>query len=70
MYSWPSSFIQQIEFFFKILFIYLTERQAVREGTQAGGVGEEEAGSQQSREPDVGLDPRTLGSHLELKADA
>ena len=28
------------------MFIYLTERQAAREGTQAGGVGEEEAGSQ------------------------
>ena len=35
--------------FFKIiyLFIYLTDRQPVREGTQAGGAGEEEAGSQQ-----------------------
>ena len=34
-------------FFLKILFIYLTERerQPAREGTQAGGVGEEEAGS-------------------------
>jgi len=30
------------------------------EGTQAGGEGE--AGSPRSREPDVGLDPRTLGS--------
>ena len=35
----------------------------MREGTQAGGVGEEEAGSQQSRESDAGLNPRTLGSH-------
>jgi len=34
----------------------------VREGTQAGGVGEGEAGFSQSREPDAGLDPRTLGS--------
>ena len=50
-----------------ILFIYLfdrerereRERQPAREGTQAGGVGEEEAGSQRSREPDVGLNPRT-----------
>ena len=35
--------------FLKILFIHLTERerQPVREGTQAGGVGEKEAGSQQ-----------------------
>jgi len=33
----------------------------VREGTQAGGVAEGEAGFPRSREPDVGLDPRTLG---------
>ena len=31
--------------FFKILFIYLTERDTAREGTQAGRVGEGEAGS-------------------------
>jgi len=39
----------------------LTERDTAREGTQAGGEGEEEAGLPPSREPDVGLDPRTLG---------
>jgi len=33
----------------------------VREGTQAGAVGEGEAGLPLSREPDVGPDPRTLG---------
>ena len=49
-------------FFFKVLFIYWTERDTVREGTAAGGVGEGEAGFLLSREPDVGLDPRTLGS--------
>jgi len=38
----------------------LTERHSER--TQAGGVGEEEAGLPRSREPNVGLDPRTLGS--------
>jgi len=32
------------------------------ERAQAGGVGEGEAGSPLSKEPDVGLDPRTLGS--------
>ena len=59
-------------FFFKILFIYLTqrERQTVREGTQAGGVGEEEAGFPLSREADSGFDPGTLGSRPEPKADA
>jgi len=34
----------------------------VREGTQAGRVGEGEAGFLLSKEPDVGLHPRTLGS--------
>jgi len=34
----------------------------VREGTQAGGVGEGEAGFPLSREPKVVLNPRTLGS--------
>jgi len=51
-----------ILFFLKILFIYLTERDIEREGTQAEEVGEGEAGLPPSREPDVGLDPRTLGS--------
>ena len=41
----------------------------MREGTQAGGVGEEAAGFP-VKEPDAGLDPRTLGSRPELKADA
>ena len=61
-------------FFFKILFIYLTERDTVRETTQAGGVGEGEAGFPQSGEPDAGLhaglDPRTLAKRPELKACA
>jgi len=48
--------------FLKILFICLTERETVREGTQAGGVGEGEAGFPLSREPNAGLDPRTLGT--------
>jgi len=46
----------------KFFFFFLTERDTVREGTQAGGVGEGEVGFLQSREPDVGLDPRTPGS--------
>ena len=39
----------------------ITERQAERE---------EEAGSPPSREPDVGFDPRMLGSGPEPKAEA
>ena len=55
-------------FFFKI-FVYLIDRDTAREGTQAGGVGEGEAGFPQSREPSAGLDPRMLGSWPEPKAD-
>jgi len=40
----------------------LTERETAREETQAGGVGEGEAGFPPSGEPDAGLDPGTLGS--------
>jgi len=42
----------------------------VREGTQAGGVGEGEAGFLRSREPNAGRDPRTLESWPGPKADA
>ena len=44
-----------------ILFIYLREH-AEQEGAQAGGVadGEGEADSLPSREPNVGLKPKTL----------
>ena len=49
-------------FILKILLIYLTERETAREGTQTRGVGEGEAGFPPSRELDVGLDPRALGS--------
>ena len=44
---------------FKILFMYLAERDTER--AQAEG-GEGEVDSQLSREPNVGLNPRTLGS--------
>jgi len=48
----------------------LTERDTAKEGTQAGGVGEEEAGPPRSREPNAGPDPRTQASRPEPKADA
>jgi len=38
------------------------ERERERVHTQGGGVGEREAGSPPRREPDAGLDPRTLRS--------
>ena len=46
--------------FLKILFIHLTEITSRQKGRQR--VREEEAGSLLSREPDVWLDPRTVGS--------
>ena len=49
-------------FFFKDFFIYLTERNTAREGTQAEGMVAGEAGFPPGKEPDVGLHPRTLGS--------
>ena len=41
------------------LFIYLRERKRARKRTKGGAEGE--ADSPLSREPEVGLDPRTLG---------
>jgi len=50
-------------FFLEILFIYLRERETGTEHEQGKEVeGEGEAHSLLSREPDAGLDPRTLGS--------
>ena len=45
--------------FFKILFIYLAERE--RERVQKGGGAEGEAGSLLMRETDMGLHTRTPG---------
>ena len=57
-------------FLFRILFIYLTEKE--QEKAQAGSEAEVEgeAGFPMSRDADVGLDPRTLRSQPEPKADA
>ena len=54
------------DFFKKILFICEHER----EREHKHGAGEGEADSPLSREPLVGLDPRTVGSGPELEADA
>ena len=57
-----------IIFFSKILFIYVTERQPAREGTQQGrGRGRSRLPAE---DPNVGLDPGMLGSHPEPKAEA
>jgi len=51
--------------FFKIFFLYLKERQKearAGEGAEAKAEGEGEADSSLSREPDMGLHPRTLRS--------
>ena len=49
-----------LEFLKKILFIYLTERDRAQAWGMAEGKGE--GGSPLSREPYMGLTPRTLGS--------
>ena len=55
--------------FFKKDFMYLFDRE--RERDQVGRQAErEEAGSPLSRQPDVGLDPRTLRSWPEPKSEA
>ena len=57
--------------FFKILFIYLFVRESEhKQGEWQAEQAEGEAGSPLSKEPKAGLYPRTLGSPLELKADA
>ena len=43
------------------------ERQPAREGTQAGGMGEEEAGSQWRREPNEGPNPSDEGTEGKLR---
>lgn len=55
LFSHPGTLI--FRFFFKILFIYLRDSVSKR-----AGEGEGEADSPLSREPDMGLNPRTLGS--------
>ena len=53
-----------LHFIFLKDFIYLFDRQRSQVGREAGREREREreAGSLLSREPDAGLDPRTLGS--------
>ena len=68
MYLVPDRIFLSFFFFKDFIYLFDRDRDSQREGTQAGGVGEEEAGSEE--EPDVGLDPTTLGSRPEPKADA
>ena len=57
-------------FFFKILFIYLTEIETASErGNTSRGSGRGRS-RLTAEEPNVGLDPTTPGSRPELKADA
>ena len=55
---------------FKIFYLFIWQRQRQREHKQWGCQGEGEVSSLQSRDPDAGLDPRTLRSWPEPKADA
>ena len=54
--------------FFLRFYLFIWQRSQV--GGEAGREREEEAGSPLRREPDMGLDPRTLGSRPEPKAEA
>jgi len=63
---------QNLFFFLRFyLFIYLTERERDSEHKQGEkqAEAEGEADSPQSRDPDLGLNPRTLRSWSEPKAD-
>ena len=72
---WPESplsllvFLSNIPFKKKILFIYLKESERERAWAGRGKEEEREADSSLSREPDTGLNPRTLGPLPEPKAD-
>ena len=59
---------------FKVLFLrfylFICQRPSEHKQEEQQAEGEGEAGPPQSRKPDVGLDPRTLGSWPELKVHA
>ena len=65
-----SSLHLSVWFFFFEDFIYLFDRERAQVGREAGRERGREAGSLLSREPDAGLDPGTLGSWPEPKAEA
>ena len=69
--SFLSSFLSFWNGFFKRLYFYLFVREREREHKQGErqAEGEGEAGSPPSREPNMGLNPRTLGSWPGLKAE-
>ena len=70
LFHWPfSSQVFLFIYFFKD-FIYSFDRQRSQVGREAGRERGREASSPLSREPDAGLDPRTLRSWPELKAEA
>ena len=60
-----------LEYSFTLRFFLFDRERHSERGNTSGGRGERgEAGFPPSREPNVGLNPRTLGSGPELKADA
>jgi len=68
---WQINFsINPVTLFYFKDFIYLCVREREREHKQGERQAEGEADSPLSREPDEGLDPRTLGLWPEPKADA
>ena len=56
--------------FLKRFYLFVRERESTHKQAERQVEREEEAGSLPSKEPDAGLDPRTLGSWPEPKAAA
>ena len=56
------------DFFLKGFYVFIHERHTHRERERGRGIGRGR-GRLPSREPDVGLHPRTPGPYPELKAD-
>ena len=62
-----SCLLGDISFYY---FIHLSDRERTKEHKQGKAEGKGEVGSLLGRETDMGLNPRTLGSGPEPKADA
>ena len=66
--TWLQNFLSL--FFKKNIYLFIWERGRERAQVGEGAEGEGEADFPLSREPDAGLDPKTLRSWPEVKADA